>query len=218
MNKVLIFIAIVIFTVSCSTTHKYSQNNAVFSSNAPGGNLDMTKQSSDRMIITTGQVRIIVKSIDTATAQINRIVLGMQGYVQSASTYGVVVRIPADKLNTAMSDFSKLGKVSYRSLSSKDVTDSYKDNSIKLENYEKVRQRYFELLAKANNVTETVLIEKEIERLTLEIELLKGQLKRYDNQIAYTSIDIQLTQKIKPGVLAYFFVGIYKGVRWLFVR
>jgi hypothetical protein len=98
------------------------------------------------------------------------------------------------------------------------VTDQYADFSIRLENAEKARMRYLELLEKAENVQSALLVEKELERLNETIELLKGQMNRIDHLAAYSTITVYLTEKKKPGVLGYIGIGLYKSVKGLFVR
>jgi hypothetical protein len=34
----------------------------------------------------------------------------------------------------------------------------------------------------------------------------------------YSTININLEQKEKLGILGYVFVGLYKGISWLFIR
>jgi hypothetical protein len=100
----------------------------------------------------------------------------------------------------------------------KDVTDEYFDNEIRLDNANKARQRYLELLQKAENVATTLLIEKELERLNVEIDSLKGKLERMNHLTDFSTIEIYLEQKEKLGILGYVFIGLYKGIEWLFVR
>jgi len=121
-------------------------------------------------------------------------------------------------LDQAIKEIAKLGKVTSKNVSSNDITDSYRDSEIRLENALKSRNRYLELLAKAENVEATLKVERELERLNTEIDILKGRLKNYDNQITYSQIDVYLFQKVKPGIVGYVFVGLYESIKWLFVR
>ncbi|MEL6720337.1 MAG: DUF4349 domain-containing protein, partial [Bacteroidota bacterium] len=82
---------------------------------------------------------------------------------------------------------------------------------------EKTRQRYLELLNKAEKVNEILEIERELERINIDIESMKGQLKRLDGQVDYATITVNLQEKVKPGPLSAVGVGLYKVVRWLFV-
>jgi len=121
-------------------------------------------------------------------------------------------------LNSAVNDISNLGKVTFKNIHGADVTESYLDNKLRLENAEKSRNRYLELLNKAVSVQEILLVERELERLNVTIERLKGQMNRIDHLDEFSTITINLRVKKKPGVLGYVFVGAYEAVKWLFVR
>ena len=99
-----------------------------------------------------------------------------------------------------------------------DVTEEYTDYKIRLENAEKARKRYLELLAKAEDVEATLKVEKELERLNETIDLLKGKMKRINHLSEYSTITVNLKEKKKPGLLGYIGIAIYHSVKWLFVR
>lgn len=136
----------------------------------------------------------------------------------SSDIDNVTVRIPAEKLNAFMDEVATMGEVESRNVYSQDVTEAYADMDIRLENAKKSRKRYLELLNKADKVSDILEIERELERLNTQIEQLKGQLNSYDKQIQYSSVSVRFFTKAKPGPLGYIFVGLYKGIKFLFVR
>jgi hypothetical protein len=108
--------------------------------------------------------------------------------------------------------------VSSKSISGLDVTDQFTDLKVRLDNANRTRARYLELLNKAANVTEMVSIERELERLNLDIDRLTGSINKLQHENDYSSITVYAYKGKKPGVVGYVFVGLYKGVKWLFVR
>lgn len=179
---------------------------------SPSADLD------DRKVIYDANIKLKVKDVDTVNNQLGIIAKRYEGYVQSTSSTYSVIRVKATLLDKAMGDISELGKVESKGLSTEDVTDNYADYSIRLENLEKTRKRYLELLDKAENVEEILKVEKELERVNQEIDVLKGRLNRYDHLLAFSTIRVGLQEKVKPGILGYVFKGLYHGVKWLFVR
>jgi hypothetical protein len=75
-----------------------------------------------------------------------------------------------------------------------------------------------ELLAKAENVEAALKVEKELERLNSTIDLLKGKMNRINHLAEFSTITINLKEKKKPGIIGYVGIGIYRSVKWLFVR
>ena len=59
---------------------------------------------------------------------------------------------------------------------------------------------------------------RELERLNETIGLLKGRMARLDHLEAYSTINVELRERKKPGLLGYIGLGAYHAVKWLFVR
>ncbi len=171
-----------------------------------------------RKLIYSADLGITVAEPDSALANIVALAQNFDGYVNRTGNNSAYIRVPAGRLNEAITQISTLGKVTYKNITGEDVTEAYFDMGIRLDNAEKARQRYLELLAKAENVAETLLVERELERLNETIDLLKGKMNRLDKLEAYSSISINLERKTKLGPLGYVVKGAYSVVKWLFVR
>jgi hypothetical protein len=194
--------------------------NSDFSEILPGHPkaIDDSKPDIEKKIIYNADLSLNVKKPDSTNKELVKIAERYEGYAQSIATDYTVIRVKADKLEMALRDIDELGKIDYRNVKADDVTDSYYDFQIRLDNAERARSRYLELLAKAATVEETLKVEKELERLNGEIDLLKGKLSRISHLTEYATISIRLHEKVKPGVLGYVFIGAWKAVKWLFVR
>lgn len=227
-NYVLLFISALI-VMACSSSRSTSETTQWEYNTADNGGFVVVSSeklgetgeipvNNERKIIYNALFHIRVFNTDSANAQLSRIAEKYEGYVLSSGSYETVIRVKSKHLNTVLSSVTSIGDVTYKNVYSNDVTDDYDDYTIRLENATKTRDRYLELLEKAVNVEEILLIEKELERLNEEIELLKGRLTRFDHLIEYSTITVQLKERKKLGLLGAIFVGLYKGTRWLFVR
>ncbi len=172
----------------------------------------------ERKILYSAYLTLAVKNRDTASVQISRIAKKYGGYVKQAGTYRAIIRVKSNQIENAVNDISALGKVRDKSRSGQDVTDQFRDFKIRLDNAEKARKRYLELLAKAENVEAALKVEKELERLNETIEMLKGRMKRLDHLSEFSTITVNLKEKKKLGLFGYVGVGLYHSVKWLFVR
>ena len=172
----------------------------------------------ERKILFSAFISLTVDKPDTANIYIEKIAKKYNGYVNEVGTYRTVIRIKSTNLDSAIKDISALGKVQNRNISGQDVTDEYLDYQIRLENAEKSRKRYLELLAKAENVEAALKVEKELERLNGTIDLLKGKMNRINHLSDFSTITINLKEKKKPGLLGYIGIGLYHSVKWLFIR
>jgi hypothetical protein len=177
-----------------------------------------TIDTDTQKIVYTARLSLTVKNPDSASKQIILLTKNSNGYVQTSNSDYLIIKIPTSGLNNILTEIEKLGKVTHKNVTADDITDSYYDAVTRLENLDKARTRYLELLAKAQTVEEMLKVEKELERVNGEMEVLKGRLARMDNSVQYSTINVYLKEKVKPGVLGYPFVWLYKGVSWLFVR
>ncbi len=181
--------------------------------------LSATKEySGPKMLVYNANIGITVKNSDSTISQITRIAAEQKGYVVSKSNYQITIRIESEKLDGTVAQVSKLGKLTRKSVSTTDVSDNYADIKIRLDNAEKARTRYLELLAKAENVEAALKVEKELERLNTEIDQLRGQVIKMEHDVRFSTLTVNVNQKQKLGPLGYLFVGIGKGIGWLFVR
>lgn len=173
---------------------------------------------NDKKILFSATLSLSVSRPDSAVSRIAGTAARYKGYIQETGTYRSVIRVPAASLNPALADLSDIGKVRSKSVTGQDVTSEYLDHQIRLDNAQKARERYLELLARAENVEAALKVEKELERLNETIDLLKGHINRIDHLNEYSTITVYLKEKKKPGVLGYVGMGLYYSVKWLFVR
>jgi hypothetical protein len=128
------------------------------------------------------------------------------------------IRISAGHFDSAIAEIESLGETSRKNVHGKDVSDEYYDAKIRLENKEKARSRYLELLAKAENVEATLKVEKELERVIGEIESLKGSMARIEQEQKLSLISIAFEKRGKLGPVGFVFYWTFRGIGWLFVR
>lgn len=69
----------------------------------------------------------------------------------------------------------------------------------------------------ARKVQDVLEVEKELSRVTLELERLKGQMRTMKRETTYASFRLSVEEEVTPGPLGWVFYGSYKAVKWLFV-
>lgn len=213
--------------IGCSTTRQgtaaYSYEPKMEQSNSDllfASNKDRYygTERVEKKILFSAFLSLTVEVPDTANSQIEKIAKKYNGYINEIGTYRTIIRVKSENLNDAIKEISEIGKVLSKNISGQDVTEEYLDYKIRLENAEKSREKYLELLSKAENVDAALKVEKELERLNETIDLLKGKINRIDHLSEYSTITINLKEKKKPGLIGYIGVGLYYSVKWLFVR
>jgi len=232
LSKILLMTSLLtcILLVGCASAHKHKYRSAAYnpaSVNLRGSrSVDEKTKNTDvfggvkdpeRVMLYNASMTISTKKPDTIQKKVIAIAKKYDGYMLSTGSNSTVIRVKSDNLKTAIADIEKTGKIKNKNIYADDVTDEYRDNNIRLENAEKARTRYLELLQKAQTVEETIKVEKELERLNTEIDLLKGKITRIDHLEDYATITVYIKKKHQPGPLGYIGIGLWKVFKVLFV-
>ncbi len=212
ISKYFAFIALTSL-LACSSSREYAGNISQATALA-----ESPERPQDRKIIYDAFLSLTVEHPDSTNLRLQQIAESYEGYVSESGTYRSVIRVASNQLDAALTEVSQLGRVDRRSVRGQDVTEAYRDYQIRLDNALQARGRYLQLLDRAETVDEILKVEKELERLNETIDLLKGKMNRIDHLDAFATITINLKERQKPGPLGYIGIGIYRGVRWLFVR
>lgn len=227
IKKISIILLTATILVGCSTSRHLTStaNYSKFRDNESDDLLVSTRRADNqktekqqRRVMYHASLSIVVKVPDTLNLKLSEIANKYDGYVLTLGNKTSIIRVKSDKLQSAIADISILGRLKSKLISGDDVTDQYTDFQIRLHNAHSARKRYLELLAKAENVDAALKVEKELERLNGEIDSLEGKLKRLEHLSEFSTITVYMEEKIKPGILGYIGIGLYKSVKWLFVR
>jgi hypothetical protein len=144
---------------------------------------------SAAMLIYTANLSMAVYQVAQGMDAVERIGKETGGYLSVRSDNLVTIRVPRDRFQDALSLVEKLGDVVHRDIKAQDVTDEFVDTEARLKNAYAMRDRLQDLLQKAQ-VKDAIEIEKELGRVTEEIERLEGRMKLLKDQIAFSTITV----------------------------
>ena len=150
----------------------------------------------ERKLIRTGNVSLEVKSISGAEDEITAWAKSLGGYVTNANTWqngaGFTVRIPSERFDEAMTQVGNFGRITNRSVSSDDVSDSYYDLQSRLETKYILRDKLSSYLSQAKDIKDLLEIERQLNSVIEEIESTERRFKRLSGQIDYSTIYINM--------------------------
>lgn len=229
LNRVSIVLIMFLFagvTSNCgSTAGRSSQAKyAEASSVSPGSTVSKiskadTSTKIERVLIYNGRIYLEVKEKEheQVLEKLVNYTKESGGYVSSRTLRSVQMKVPSEKFKESFDFIKTLGDVDYENIYVQDITDRYTDTKIRLENAEKLQERLKGLLNRTTSVEEAVRVESELSRVTESIETLKGRMRLFQNQIAFSEISVELKTPVSPGPVGWIFYGLYKGVKWLFI-
>jgi Domain of unknown function (DUF4349) len=160
------------------------------------GASNINNNSMTRLMIYTGNLSLVVDSIENTLVKIKRLAESQDGYMQALGYNVITIKIPAQHFSKTVDEIEKMGNVSSREIQGEDVTDHMRDLNIRLDNALEFRKRLIKLLDKATKIQDALEIQRELERVTSEIELLKGKIQSIEHSIAFSKLTVYLNSEL----------------------
>lgn len=152
-------------------------------------------------IIKDGNISVKTNDINASKKGIDDLLKKLNAYYESEDlqnndqtiSYDLKIRVPADNFEKLISNIEN-GKdeIKSKSIQARDVTEEFVDIETRLTNKREYLKRYKELLSKATTVKDILAIEENIRTLQEEIESKEGRLKYLSDQIAFSTLEINL--------------------------
>jgi hypothetical protein len=180
-----------------------------------------------RSVIKTGEIALTAKDLDATRAKVDGLLVSLGGTVDSERTvhdrHGdlkrstLVLRVPVDKFDTAMTELADLGKVQHSDSAAKDVTTQVIDVDERVQTLQNSLDRLQSYQRKAANLEDLIRFEQQITQRESELQSLKAQQDYLADQTSMSTISLYLSVPPKhvepPGSLddAGFLAGLRSG-------
>lgn len=164
---------------------------------APGGGSgsSIVKPTEGRRIVYTAMIGLRVASARATAAEVEKLATAAGGFIQNSSLEAVTLRVPPAKFDGLLASLEQLGEVIQRSVDASDVTEQYTDLELRLDVAERSRQRLNALLESAKETKDLLEIERDLRRLTEEIEQMKGTRRVLDDRIGWATVTVSLQER-----------------------
>jgi len=156
---------------------------------------DPRKDIGGRMIIYTATMRVAVFNLEDALEKAESLPERYGGYVHSMNASEIVLKIPARKLRTAMTELAGYGTVESKSLNTQDVSAEYVDIESRIRALEGTHKQLLELLGKARTVDEALHVRQALDQVGAELEVLKGRMRQLDSLISFSTLTLSLYER-----------------------
>lgn len=163
-------------------------------------------KSLPRKITHNLYANIQVTDIETAVERLTELAASYGGYIVDSqinnyehNAYArISMKIPADQFDGVRGSLKEVGKVLNQHLRANDITNQYYDAETRLRNWQAQEQRYLEILQEADTVGDIIQVESALSNIRMQIEQLQGQLKLWDHEVAYSTLEAELHTKESP--------------------
>lgn len=171
-----------------------------------GGGGDANAASVERLVIQNADLAIVVSDVEGSMTEIQKMAEEMGGFVVSSNLYqgytsdytpvpegSLTIRVPAENLDEALEQIKEGAvEVQTETRSGQDVTAEYVDLKSRLKTYEAAEKELTELMENAQNTDEVVNIFNQLMYYREQIEIIKGQIKYYEEAAALSAVSIRL--------------------------
>ncbi|MBN8656183.1 MAG: DUF4349 domain-containing protein [Anaerolineae bacterium] len=195
-------------------TYMAEESAAMAPDTANSGGGDASAAQVQRLVIQNADLAVVVSDVELRMKEIQEMAADMGGFVVSSNLYqgytsdytpvpeaSLTIRVPAERLDEALELIKKDAvEVQSENRSGTDVTAEYVDLKSRLKTYEAAEKELTELMENSQNAEEVVNIFNQLMYYREQIELVKGQIKYYEEAAALSAISIRLIaeETIKP--------------------
>lgn len=144
----------------------------------------------DQLLVFNGALTLAVPP-DTIPVGIDaavQLAVDAGGYIAQQTDTSLTLRVPSRRFRRLMKGLEGLGQVRSRSVQTLDVSEEFHDLKVRLDNLQSTRTRIQKLLGQAKDLTEILVVEKELERVSAEIDAIEGRLRFLSSQAAFSTV------------------------------
>jgi hypothetical protein len=216
MKKILLIFGLALSISSCS--------NKAFEDSVPQGKTVSTNANAEAAalkeesksdilsidnpkLIKQAEIRMEVEDLKLQTETIKQIANTYKGYISSmnftnnyaTSENTLIIKIPSENFDKVIDEMSKHAKyIESKTIAIQDVSEEYVDVEARIKTKLEVEQRYLDILrTKSKTVKDVLDAEEQLRIIREEIEAKQARLNVLKNQVAYSTLNLTLYQRIE---------------------
>jgi len=168
-----------------------------------------TETESPLMLIRNARTRLSVVDLQAKIKQIYGIIQSYSGIISSSQLLGysntITVLVPSRSLDQFLEDIQSVAlKVLDHSITSEDVNTEYYDILTRIKNLEAEHQSVLKIMEKAQTINDVLQVQRELSRITDDIEKKKGRRNFIEKRVARSEVVISLEENSAPIQFRFF--------------
>ena len=154
-------------------------------------------------LIKTADLSMEVEDTGTAIQAISQLMVKEQGDILNLNESGsgdvrqsasLSLRVPSQRLSAALEQLAALGEVENRNISAQDVSGQIVDTDARLRNLRKQEEMILKIMEKSGEIKDVLAVSQELANVRQNIEQIDAQLKLLKSQVAYSTINLYLSE------------------------
>ncbi|MCC7361479.1 MAG: DUF4349 domain-containing protein [Anaerolineales bacterium] len=163
--------------------------------------------AAPRLVIKNATLSLVVADPAAAVTNISNLATSLGGFVVSSYTYeasvdaagntitqaNLTIRVPAEQLDAALAQIKRMAvEVRTENVSGQDVTAEYTDLQSRLRNLQAAADKLTQILDNATKTEDVLAVFNQLTYTQEQIEVIKGQIKYYEESAALSAISLEL--------------------------
>ena len=164
------------------------------------GSYDKSINVSDRMIIKTASLSVVVEDVQKSVEDIVSYIEKKDGFLVTSnldksglSLNGYIsVRVPSALLEETMAYIKEMGDVKSEQVDGRDITEEYVDLEAKLGNLKATENQFLEIMKGAVKIEDVLAVQRELSYVRENIDSIEGRMKYLNESVDLSSISVYL--------------------------
>lgn len=165
----------------------------------------LLSQDISQKLVRSGGINFQSEDIEKDYAKIKSMLGGFNAYLENENqsndnyrkSYNLNIRVPSERYDSLLNGISGIAfKVESKYSNVDDVTERYYDLQSRIQNKKELEIRYREILSKANQVKDILEIERNLNEVRTDIEMMEGQFNYLSKQIQFSSLQVQFYEEL----------------------
>ena len=155
-------------------------------------------------LIRTGSISLLVTDVERSINAAQAVARGQGGDVLSLSdetptqagdrhTAHMQLGVPQSRFDSAMAALAQVGGVQARTVAAQDVSAQIVDVQARLKNARRTEADLLRIMDRQGKIDDVLSAEQQLAQVREQVEQLDGQLQAEKHQVAYSTIDVSLT-------------------------
>jgi hypothetical protein len=166
------------------------------------------RKPEERKIIFTAEVDLVADDFEKARTDLLNLVKEREGYVAKSELHGTpgsprwgkwTVRVPVSHFDDFLELVGKVGELRRSTKDSSDITDAYYDMQAHMKNNETREdglRKLYQSKAATGKLEDLLAIDREMSDVRGKIDTQKGQLQRWDKEVAYSTATVMIQDRL----------------------
>lgn len=160
-------------------------------------------------LIKKATLALKVESINKTTEAVTEIVQKQEGNIlkfeaqnspddSQRQTANLIFRVPQGRLETTLNTVAKLGTIENQVITADDVSEQLVDIQARLRNLRKSEEMVLKIMERSGSVGDVLNAANQLSNIRDSIERIDAQLKSLQNQVAYSTVTLNLEAIAAP--------------------